>query len=389
MRRCLWVGVVSGILTAAGYGQAELFEDGLTLDPNDTTFLVPYWVSPNATRTNVELSANNGGLYLYAGKKESAKGRFDGGASIFGNPISLVLSEDNPSNKGSLAVWGSMNHYLNGDSVPPLFSIDANAQVANFDGVDVDIDGTLTVSGSVVMTFDALNASLQASTPPTSTAWKAAYVPRGNVSNGAAFATGAATASGESSVAHGLAQTVASGDYSFAMGSHAIASGYGAFSMGWNSRATEQNAWAQGDVVTASGMYSHARGMYSTASAPLSWVNGEYLRANSYAETVIGRFNKIESSANSYSWMAADAIFRIGNGTDVDTSERSDAVTVRKNGETTLTNKVWKDANLGLEEPTSPGSAGGKALVVDGHTLLNGRVTIAVPQGDISMGIYQ
>jgi hypothetical protein len=31
----------------------------------------------------------------------------------------------------------------------------------------------------------------------------------------------------------------------------------------------------------------------------------------------------------------------------------------------------------------------GRALVVEGHTVLRGKVIIEVPQGDISMGIYE
>jgi hypothetical protein len=63
-----------------------------------------------------------------------------------------------------------------------------------------------------------------------------------------------------------------------------------------------------------------------------------------------------------------------------------------------LTNKAW---SLNNSIAASLENSNGQALVVEGHsvlkgnttiqgdTLINGRVTIAVPQGDISMGIYQ
>jgi hypothetical protein len=385
MRVCLWVGVVSGFFPVAGYGQSN-FAEGIVLDENSySTFLGPN-VGTLPNRDNLQLTAPYGGLYLLGGEVESTRGEMDGGVTVAGNPISLVLYGNNT---GSFSVWGG-TQYWSTSGAQPYFKIDSATQEAIFDGVAVKVaNGSLSVGGSPVVTTGEFNAALATSTPPTSTAWTSAYLQKGNVSNGAALATGAATASGASSMAHGLAQTVASGDYSFALGSHAIASGYGAFSMGWNSRATGQYSSAHGDVVTASGVYSDARGYYSSATGMLSSASGVYAMAHSYAETVIGRYNRIDASPTANNWIASDALFRIGNGTDVDTSERSDAVTVRKNGETTLTNKAWKDANLGLAEPTDPGAAGGKALVVDGHTLLNGKVTMAEAQGDISMGIYQ
>jgi hypothetical protein len=82
-----------------------------------------------------------------------------------------------------------------------------------------------------------------------------------------------------------------------------------------------------------------------------------------------------------------DGLFRIGNGSSA--TSRSDALTILKNGETTLNNKAWKE-NPGapLLDPPSTTDSGGNALVVNGHTVLNGKVIITHPQGDILMGIY-
>ena len=89
--------------------------------------------------------------------------------------------------------------------------------------------------------------------------------------------------------------------------------------------------------------------------------------------------------------MESDPLFEVGNGSaprggqEPPSTTRSNAITTLKNGQTTLTNKAWKaDPNVAPTEDNSYG----RALVVEGNTVLNGNVTIAVPQGDISMGIY-
>lgn len=391
MRVCLLVGVVSGFLPVAARGQAALFEDGIAFDMDESTFIYGFWNAPELDRRNVELSAYNGGLYLRGWKQETARGRFDGGVSVFGNPISLVLSDDDNVNHGSFSVW-SGTKYASTGADKPFFQIDGDANVAAFHGVAVTVtNGSLSVAGSPVVTAGGLNTALASSTPPTSVAWKAAYVPRGNVSNGAALATGTATASGTSSVAHGLAPTVASGAYSHAAGTKAIASGYVSSALGHDSYASGSYSAAHGTQARAEGNHSLARGYFSFAGGTHSTAVGFYTMAQSYGETVFGRFNQGDPSPNALGWIETDALFRLGNGTDPESHERSDAVTVRKNGETTLTNKAWKEYSFSspLEVPPYPEAAGGRALVVDGHTLLNGKVTMAEPQGDISMGIYE
>lgn len=70
---------------------------------------------------------------------------------------------------------------------------------------------------------------------------------------------------------------------------------------------------------------------------------------------------------------------------------KTDKMKTLKNGQTTLTNKAWKrrDVNTvsATEDPSTETTySDGNALVVDGHTVLNGKVLISEPQGDISMG---
>ncbi|GAA5126001.1 hypothetical protein JIN84_14930 [Luteolibacter yonseiensis] len=61
-------------------------------------------------------------------------------------------------------------------------------------------------------------------------------------------------------------------------------------------------------------------------------------------------------------------------------------------GQTTLTNTPWKTRDPlvpAVEDPTtSPDDNGGEALVVEGHAVLAGKVTLSVPQGDILMGEF-
>jgi hypothetical protein len=115
--------------------------------------------------------------------------------------------------------------------------------------------------------------------------------------------------------------------------------------------------------------------------------------AKARCETAIGNYNLESAPSGFLAINGLNGLFRVGNGL---TNARSDAMTVLWGGQTTLTNKEWKAATVAdpntpataLADPASTTDSGGNALVVDGHTVLNGKVTIAVPQGDISMGIY-
>jgi hypothetical protein len=84
--------------------------------------------------------------------------------------------------------------------------------------------------------------------------------------------------------------------------------------------------------------------------------------------------------------------FVVGNGIgDLDV-QRSNALVIERSGRSTFTNKAWKtDPNV----TPSVTNSNAQALVVEGNsvmkgkTTLEGQVIISVPQGDISMGIYQ
>ena len=104
-----------------------------------------------------------------------------------------------------------------------------------------------------------------------------------------------------------------------ANGNYAIASGY-------NSIAIGLGVLASGSVSVASGAYTIARGVNSTAS-------GDYTRAESRSEFVIGSYNTDYTPLGSQNWNAADRLFVVGNGEN--SSNRSNALTILKNGKTT------------------------------------------------------
>jgi hypothetical protein len=260
------------------------------------------------------------------------------------------------------------------------------------------VAGSIASAGSPVLTQASAISSgfvndsnfstkLAAITPPVSPAWTSTYLLRGNVTPlagqtiGGYVAIGRSTASGPHSTAAGEGVT-ASGSYSSASGAGTTtASGVYARASGYNS--------------LASGTYSTANGNSATAAGFFSFSNGFGTSAKSSNEVAFGRYN-LESAplAGTLGVNGLDGLFRLGNGT---AAARSDAMTVLKSGETTLTNKDWKaavvaspgNATIALANPPSTTDSNGNALVVDGHTVLNGKVIISVPQGDISMGIYQ
>lgn len=136
------------------------------------------------------------------------------------------------------------------------------------------------------------------------------------------------TASGTQSTAFGTG-TTASGSTSTAFGAFTIASALDSTAFGRNTIASGSNSTAFGEGTNALGSYSTAFGRLNTAS--------------SYAETVIGigatTYTPSTNGETQFSTAnATDRLFVIGNAIDVnnngnlDTTERSDAMVVLKNG---------------------------------------------------------
>lgn len=197
----------------------------------------------------------------------------------------------------------------------------------------------------------------------------------------------AAFGTGDSNGASGYASAVF-GAYSYAGGDYSLAAGYGSWTGAEGAVALGTSA-ATGGYSTALGA-SSTYGDHSSALGG-SIATGDYSLAGglansgSYGSTALGRANIGGGSAST--WVEEDSLFELGNGLGV---AASNAVKTRKNGETTLTNKAWK-ANTGhpLDDPAASNDSNGRALIVEGHTELKGKVIISEPQGDISMGIYE
>ena len=394
------------------------YNDGLFLNKPGTSSWTAYLLAWDAgtNSRSVGLAAESGGIHLYSGRKESANGLADGGITIDGNPISLILDNAQGPNgdNANFNVWQNSVYWGVGQ---PLFNINGLNGSTTFTNSNVAINnGTLSVAGSPVLTQSSaptaisglgflknteVNAALNTATPPTSAAWLAAYIPRGNVGTATTSTdkgslalgySGTSIASGSNAIASGYKAT-ASGMCSIASGTNALASGIQSVAIGQNVNATGIFTQAIGNEVTASYSYAYARGYKSVASGFASNAIGFGASAKAAFETVVGTHN-LELNTITPLELGVQGLFRVGNGLP---TKRSDAMTVLMNGQTTLTNKEWKIATVAtpgsaaaaLANPASTSDSDGNALVVDGHTILNGKVTIAVPQGDISMGIYQ
>lgn len=379
----------------------ETFLEGFYFDsPN--SYMLPWLSASGGTfRNNIDLNANFGGLTFYSGLDETNKGDRDGGITLYASPISMVLGSSNNINPDASSfnvwtstAWGTV-------SALPLFQIDGSTGNSTYSGSNVRIDnGTLSVSGTItsanspVLTSSSLSAALNSAVPPTSTAWKNAYVPKNSTATGA-LALGSSQATGVHSFASGTAQ--ATGGYSSAHGASTTASGSYSLARGFNANATGNYSLAMGPYARASGHASTAFGEISHAQGNYSFTQGIKVAANSMNEVVLGRAAQ-SGASNTNFWHDHDALFRLGNG-DLSASYlgyyygNSDALTVLKSGHTTVGNKYWRsavaqDANAALANPPSLTDHDGEALVVDGHTRLRGKVVIEQAQGDISMGIY-
>lgn len=186
---------------------------------------------------------------------------------------------------------------------------------------------------------------------------------RNKVTGSGAVALGwLGTSSGTSSSAFGY-QTRATADYSTAMGYYALASGENAASIGYNTVASGRSS-------TAFGEYSYALADNTTAIGYRARVVGEYAAAigtgvysKAYSSITIGQYNDSITTSSSTSWKAADPLFIIGNGTA--TSDRSNALTMLKNGNTGFGTTAPK-AKLHIDGGTDAGLADNSGFLIIG-----------------------
>jgi len=185
------------------------------------------------------------------------------------------------------------------------------------------------------------------------------------------------TASGNLSTALGHL-TEASGITSTATGSITTASGNRSTAMGNDTTASGDISTAMGNNTTASGVRSTAMGSVSTASGHTSTAMGSGTNAESYVSTAIGRYNI--GGGNPTSWIDTDPLFEIGNGTS--SSNRSNALTILKNGQHTINSSA-----RGLIVNT-----GGDGIVVasddDGIQIFGQDIGAIISSSNVGANIY-
>ncbi|MBK6365474.1 MAG: hypothetical protein IPF52_19140 [Saprospiraceae bacterium] len=164
------------------------------------------------------------------------------------------------------------------------------------------------------------------------------------------------TASGSTSTSFG-SSTIASGITSTSMGSSTVASGIISTAMGYTTTASGLYSTATGSESTASGSSSFTMGIMTNASGNGSMAAGELTKATgersmavgigtnsrSFGSLALGRFNDSIATSTKTSWVATDPVFIIGNGTS--DANRSNALTVYKNGTLQLQNLISTPAN--------------------------------------------
>ena len=164
-------------------------------------------------------------------------------------------------------------------------------------------------------------------------------------------------ASGSNSVIIGGAGNKASGDCSFAMGNQSIASGFCSVALGSYSKAGSQNSVGLGGG-NASGWYATAIGRMVTASGTYSFASGYNNTSQSLVETVLG-INATIGNGNFDEFIDTDRLFVVGNGAS--SEARSNALTILKNGNTTIGGSLTfngNGTNISLTFPTNRGTSG-------------------------------
>ncbi len=128
---------------------------------------------------------------------------------------------------------------------------------------------------------------------------------------------------------------IANGTYSVAVGNGNLAENGGVV-FGSNSDALQGGAVALGTAATANERHSIAAGYNTTANGVYSLALGNNISTTSYGEIALGQWNTVYTGTTT-SWNENDLLFSIGNG--VNSTNRSSALTIFKNGKTILRGK--------------------------------------------------
>ncbi len=156
---------------------------------------------------------------------------------------------------------------------------------------------------------------------------------------------------GDYSVALGY-DARATGWYGTAIGSGTFASGTNAVAIGLNTVAGGIASVALGNGSGAGGNYSTALGNFTNAPGNYATAMGNQTGALSYGETAIGMFTTNYSPASTTSSVSTDRLFVIGNG--IASVARSDAFTVFKSGNATLSGTLTQSSDRRLKRNIKP-----------------------------------
>lgn len=120
------------------------------------------------------------------------------------------------------------------------------------------------------------------------------------------------------------------GLYSFASGSSTKAFGASSVALGSLCASIGDASFSSGSANIAYSNSSIAMGYNSTANGNYSVAIGNSLPAIAYSATSLGSFAQIPTGTSFTSWVTTDPLFVLGNG--IDGSNRSNALTIIKNG---------------------------------------------------------
>ncbi|WOO42623.1 hypothetical protein [Rubellicoccus peritrichatus] len=314
-----------------------------------------------------------------------------GEIEMFGTQVRVPIYFNNGGRGfGGLYVEGMFSRAYN-DNDYPYATIDDYTDPIILDNAiemeDLRVDGSITLADGTVIsdTDDLLSAVLVSSGGANLITQDSSNNTDWGINNSTIGQATSTTMWGEGNTVAGFRST---------------AWGFETKATGVLSTAWGRSAEAITSISTAWGYFTKASGSTSTA-----WGSGTF--AESYLSTALGRNNVVgfdASNNGSHVWLDLDPLFEIGIGTSA--ADRANAVTVIKNGQTTLENKYWFDAvdtnDNGVidsdEDPTTvpvdpdtviagDQSSAGEALVVNGHARFNGAIYME-PQGDLSMGAY-
>lgn len=382
-------------LSSTPAGAQQNFPSGISIGTNpDTSFYS--WHS--GAKTGSSINTPWGGLILYSGMAETSRARFDGGVTLYGKPISMVLGADNETtgdSVGTFDIWRNDDYWSTAQGLKPVFRIDTAASTADFDSVNVTIsNGTLSVGGSPAITT-ASASSVLGGQGFLQLSGGVLNVPSTTISTSSS--TGALTVGGgigvlgdsyisEVRIGRGSAGVVSNtvvgneGLNSNTTGLNNTALGFGALrsnTTGSNNVAlgTENlanNTGGSNNVALGKGAGSHLGDGTSSLVDP---ENSIYIGAGALAHS--------NSDENSIVIGAA----AVGEGANTTVIGNSNTTQTRLYGKT-VTETLEVNGGGSVNSLNVVGDATAGTLSVGGATTLNGAVILAAPQGDISMGIY-